>query len=257
MQKGEIKIEFSSALDNLFFQYTHLPIGGKQIPCPYWMNRLKAGILGPFGGKGTPQQIVQATLSAAQEEKIDLSKLSTEEILKLMSKHHIGVDCSGFVYWMLDAFDRERGGNGIADDIFCPDPPLKPTRANVATLASPQSVVPVDLKEVKVGDVLLLNKGRHIAIITRVFREGEIIKKIEYAHSSSKTEIKGVHKATVQINNPSLSLKEQKWEEKDKKGKSYSKTNFFGEKDGLYRLKSFLKFTSLPQEGQPAEDQWK
>lgn len=257
MEKGKIKIESSFALDNLFFQYTHLPIGGKQIPCPYWRNRLKAGILGPFGGKGTPQQIVQATLSAAQEEKVDLSTLSAEEILKLMSKYHIGVDCSGFVYWMLDAFDREKGGNGIADDIFCSNAPLRPTRANVATLANPQSVVPIKLEKARVGDILLLNKGRHIAIITRIFYEEGKIRKIEYAHSSSTTEIRGVHKAAIQINNPSLSLKEQKWEEKDQKGKSYSETNFFGEKDGLYRLKSFLKFTSLPQEEQPAEDQWK
>ena len=63
-------METSKALQDLFYQYTHLHIGGKEIVCPYWMNNLEKGIYGPIGGKGTPREIEEATTKEAEAENV-------------------------------------------------------------------------------------------------------------------------------------------------------------------------------------------
>lgn len=235
-------VESSSALDNLFYQYTHLPLGNKFVRCPYWMNKLKRGILGPFGGKGNPEQIIKATKEAASNQNVDLYSLSEEKIFDFMKKNRIGVDCSGFVFWMLDSLCQEKKGRGVSEYIFCSNPPLKASRANTATLLDKKNVQAISLKDIKVGDLIRLNKGKHVAIVLHLLKDPQTRKllEIEYAHSSSRTKIQGVHSARIRITDSSLSLNEQEWLELDRKNKPYNKENFFSDKqDGLYRLKIF------------------
>jgi hypothetical protein len=230
--------ETSAALTNLFFQYTHLPIGGKEIRCPYWRNRLGLRITGPFGGKGRPQQIVEATKKAAQEAKVNLQQMSEKEILAFMKRKKIGVDCSGFVFWMLDALDKEKKGKGIAG--FIPRFPgtLAERQASADKLTGQNLTVPVKkMNEVRVGDVIRLDGGKHIAIAAKVVRERGAVEAIEYAHSSEKATIHGVHSGLIRITNPEGGLAEQEWEETLPNGGSYKQILLSPRGDGIRRLK--------------------
>lgn len=244
MEKGKI-IESSEALQKLFHEYIHLPLGGKEIVCPYWMNDLKEGIYGPFGGKGLPEQIVEATENAAKPKGVDLAKMSEREVLDFMEQERIGVDCSGFVFWMLDSLDKEKGGNGIANDIPGCKGKVLECRANVAMLTDENITLPIEkVAEVRVGDMIRLGGGKHVAIVVGVTRDtqdkGEL-KEIEYAHSSAKTKEFGVHSALIKIIDPQGGLETQEWSEETKDGKNYGDSNFLPlSGDGLKRLKIWV-----------------
>ncbi len=75
-QINNLNIHSSAALDDVFYRYTHLHLGGKEVCCPYWVNSLKKGIFGPYGGKGTPEQIAEATVFEAKRAGVDLAKIS-------------------------------------------------------------------------------------------------------------------------------------------------------------------------------------
>lgn len=236
--QNEIRSETSEALENLLYQYTHLPIGGKEIRCPYWRNRLSLAITGPFGGKGKPEQIVEATESAAKKAGINLGRMNEEDILSFMKRKKIGVDCSGFVFRMLDALDREKGGNGIADNIPHFPGTLAQRQASAEKLTSKNLSVPIEkISEIQVGDMIRLDRGKHIAIIIRVIRERRAIREIEYAHSSEKTSLRGVHTGKIKIINPEKGLAEQEWQETLADRRNYKQFYFPSDKDGIRRLK--------------------
>ncbi|MCL5090552.1 MAG: hypothetical protein M1514_00935 [Patescibacteria group bacterium] len=207
--------ETSEALQKIFYQYTHLPLGQKEIICPYWRDRLSLALVGPYGGKGRPEQIVEATSNEAEKAGVDLNKMSAEEILAFMQRKKIGIDCSGLAFWLLDVLDKERDGNGITDDI----PGAKGkflTRASVEMLTSDEVSREVILKEIKPGDMIKVDEGRHILIVMKVMRDMGKVGEIEYAHSSQRTKIKGVHLGKIKVVNSSATLAEQQWEEEYK-----------------------------------------
>lgn len=230
--------ESSKALQELFFQYTHLPLGGKEIACPYWMNKLKSGLLGPFGGKGTPSQIVQAVEKAAAETGQDLKRMSEKEILNFMKRKKIGVDCSGFVFWMLNALDEEKGGDGILNDLPEAKGSFLPAgRANVKLLTSEKYTVPIKLSQVQVGDLVRMARGKHVLIIFKVVRTTGKVVALQYAHSSDKTLLSGVHLGEIKILDENQGLEKQQWQETTLKGENYCQYFFSQEGDGLRRLK--------------------
>jgi len=233
--------ETSPALQKLFAKYTHLPLGRKEIRCPYWMNNLKRGIFGPGGGKGRPEEIVKITEREAEKAKLDLEKMTNEEIISFMAKSRIGIDCSGFVFWMMDVLDKEKGGNGITDDIpGCQGKFL--CRANVKMLTDQEVALPIEkVKDIKVGDIIRLHGGKHVTIVIRVIRRLGKIREIEYAHSSRLTETSGVHSGRIIINDPDFSLEKQTWQEKTDNGENYGHKYYLTNLgDGVRRLKIWV-----------------
>jgi len=119
-------------------RYLNLEVAGKKICCPYFTNHAgmcfikamkMAGIeeaerrkimtaynsnqlpYGWFRGKGTPEQIEEATTGIAKMEEVDLDKATAAGIGEFMRVYGLGVDCSGFVYNVLTGagikFERE------------------------------------------------------------------------------------------------------------------------------------------------------
>jgi uncharacterized Fe-S cluster-containing radical SAM superfamily protein len=227
--------ETSKALQDLFYQYTHLPLGGKEVACPYWMNVLKKGYFGPTGGKGRPEDIVKAANEIARKAGIDLNLLSAEEIVHFLKSQKIGVDCSGFAFWLLDALDKEKGGDGLVNDLPVTGR-FPASLASVKLLTSEKIAFPVSLKEVQVGDLIRLRHGRHVAVVYGLEKEGSL-RQLEYVHSSSWTQTKGVHLAAIEIANENKGLEDQVWKEIDRNGNNYGQAEFFPEMgDSLYRL---------------------
>lgn len=221
-------IKTSKALQSVFLRYTHLPLGGKEIVCPYWMDDIKKGIWGVLGGKGKPEEIVQATKKAALEQKLDLGVCSEEEILFFMKKNKIGVDCSGFAFWMLDEADREKGGNGIADDIPNSQGKFIKARASVQMLTDPLVARDIKLDQIAPGDMIRLKKGNHIAVVVETLLEKNT-KSIVLAHSSLNS---GVCQFLIKVVDSQKGLKEQNWSEPE-----LVKTLDVDNQDGIKRLK--------------------
>lgn len=204
-------------------------INGQKRNCPYWMNKLKDGevfIRGQFNGKGSWQYIQSALNSALKKEHLDDKILPQEKLQKLARRHRIGIDCSGFVYRVFEHL-------GLSN-IFPEN--INHTNANIITTS--QISLKVDkIKDIRPLDLIRMLGGKHIAVVIN-----KTDQEIEYAHSSDKTVIQGVHRGTVQIRYPEKGLESQLWAEKTKKGENFGKKYFNPQRgDSVRRLKFFYE----------------
>ncbi len=234
-------VETTKSLQDLFFSYTHLLIGGKEVVCPYWIDSLKKLKHGPGGGKASPQEIIVHTNSKAKESDIDLNKQSEHEIVLFMKKNRIGVDCSGFAFWMLNALDLEKGGNGIADDIPNSRGKIIKIRASTKMLTDEGiSFFVQKINEIKPGDMIRLKGGHHLAVVLEIEKDKDgNTEKIIYTHSSSCffTIISGVHKESIIIKDSEKGIQEQDWQEQTPDKSNYALQLHPQDGDGIKRLK--------------------
>lgn len=224
------------SLKKFLDQFLNFRIGGKKVDMPYWMNDLKRGIYGPYGGKGTPEEIRAATLEAVKEENLDLKELSDKEIYQLMKKKHIGLDCSGFAYQILNFLDLQKGGDGLENSVEGVNGRgIKKTNADALT--NDINSIPVrSLREVKVGDLIRIHGGKHVAVIVDISDQ-----EITFAHSSHKTKEDGPHLSRIKIVDSEKGIECQVWEEKTLDGREYCSAFLNpNNKDGLRRLKILL-----------------
>lgn len=180
---------YSQVLKQAYQQFI-LKVGSKKVPTPYRINI-------PFQpdrrkyGKSDPQTLVKDTEEFAKEQNFDLQKATVAEIREFMEDNQLGTDCSGFTYHLLDFLLKKIGQGGMEKAGF-----PKASKSNVQILSSDQFTIPVtDLNQAQSGDLIKLNSegdGLHIIII--IDRQGD---QITYAHSSQKTEIKGVHQEKI------------------------------------------------------------
>ena len=91
--------------------YRSLPFEGVTgVSVPYFNNK-RTGNRGGFRahkGKGSPEELVEETLIYAKQKNISLHTLSSEKIKQFMVEHKLGIDCSGFAFYILDAEARVR-----------------------------------------------------------------------------------------------------------------------------------------------------
>ena len=64
-------------------------------------------------GKGTPDDIAQEAKIIGMREHTDIQKFSDEELKRFLMDHRIGIDCSGFAYYVLNAESEELGKGGL------------------------------------------------------------------------------------------------------------------------------------------------
>lgn len=221
-------------------QYEELNINGVVINCPYWMNKLADGkviLRGFANGKGSAKEIREELIKRLHNLSSGLKfELTPENLRKFARRERIGIDCSGLAYRILDellnlSFRNTKFKN--LDNVF--DGGINKT--NVKRLTSPQySKEITNIKDFKLGDMIKLWGGKHIAIIIRNDK-----KEILYAHSSRfSTKVQGVHTSIIQIIEVNNSLSAQKWIEETRSGENFGKKRFDAEKgDGVFRLKIF------------------
>ena len=183
MDLGVVTIKAWEAVD----RYLNLEVAGKKICCPYFTNHAgmcfikamkMAGIeeaerrkimtvynsnqlpYGWFRGKGTPEQIEEATAGIAEMEEVDLEKATAAGIGEFMRVYGLGVDCSGFVYNVLTS-----AGIKFEREVF---------KAGAFTFAGQASRQITD-QEVQSTDLILVKKINgeysHVAIVLEKERE--------------------------------------------------------------------------------------
>ncbi len=246
----EIPLKLPPLVQQILNRYLCLELGGKCVPCPYWINQ---SAINPFlwfnpafSGKGTPAEITAATIKLANHHHLDLNSSTIGSILRFIQRHNLGVDCSGFAYQLLNAFDLTASGTGLASRLtrtptWHPFGKFRDIRfkINAAYLTGLQNAFPIsEFKDIRPGDMIRCKgdngTGKHIMIILQ-----STPKHLIYAHSSHLfTKIKGVHLQQITITHPNLTLDHQQWHEPTITGESYGFLKIHpSEGDGLFRLK--------------------
>ncbi|MBT4121137.1 MAG: hypothetical protein HOA57_03460 [Candidatus Magasanikbacteria bacterium] len=205
--------------------YRNLSIGKNKILCPYFNNR-RSGVRGALRvliGKGSPKDIEEETLLFALREKVDLDNLNSEKSKKFLVDHNLGIDCSGFIYHILDA---ELGN--LKKHLKHPwiKNPLRKLIAKlriventgVSTFNNDVNTAKVKLSEVKPGDlIIMMNTGlkndlHHILIVHEVSEN-----QIKYSHSFQFTTDgqynHGIKQGEIKIIDSNKNILEQEWRE--------------------------------------------
>ena len=164
----------------------------RTVRCPYYRNpRSGKGRWGlnAFSGKGSPKEIEEELRIIEKLEGRNFADLTDEEIRDVMRKRHLGVECSGFLAHVFDAWVRETRGKRIYQVLAFPYIPfwkkivvwLRPfTHIDITTLTDPRNAQEFsDWSEVRAGDLIRFNTDiDHAIIVTRVSGD-----RVEYAHS--------------------------------------------------------------------------
>lgn len=230
--------------------YLCLPIGGKNISCPYFNNaRIKArGGLRVFTGKGSMADILEEISILEKKQRIDLSALTEEELKRFLVDNNIGIDCSGFVYHVLDNELRAQHKKKLSSQLSFNLQQnffrriLSRLRAvqntNVLTLAQEENSSPVKLREIKPGDMIIMlkagqkNDRDHVLLVDKVNynraychagdMENVEPQSINYVHSFAWSKDgkynHGVKQGKITFTDTKKDLIAQIWEEDGKTG---------------------------------------
>ncbi|KKQ28205.1 MAG: hypothetical protein US42_C0001G0056 [Candidatus Magasanikbacteria bacterium GW2011_GWC2_37_14] len=210
--------------------YLHLPFPGHNISCPYFNNRrarLRGGLRALIG-KGSPADIVEEATIISLREKINLNKITDEELKKFLIDKKIGIDCSGLVYHILDAEMKAQGKGSLQKILKRPwfkNPirkllvKLRPIEnTGVGTFNHEINSMEINLKDLAPGDlIIIMGAGvkqdyNHILLINQIADN-----KIQYTHSfqypNDGLYNHGVRQETITITDPNKSLLDQTWSE--------------------------------------------
>ena len=220
-------------------QFTRMDIDGTVIHCPYWMNKIVDGqvkLRGFLEGKGTPDEIHQELVKRLHQQFPNQTvHLTVQFIQKFAKRERIGIDCSGFVFQVLDKLVKLKYNNcrvNSLSQIF----KSGIRRTNADTLTGREFCLPVkNVSCMKPGDIVRMMGGKHIAVllnITNLF--------ITYVHSARTAKIQGAHLGKIKIINNDISLDQQEWLEQTIRNENYGRRHFKPERgDGVFRLKIF------------------
>jgi hypothetical protein len=214
--------------------YGNLHIGNVVVPTPY-MNNRRLGLRGALAvlvGKGTPSDIEQEALIFALKERIDLNSLTEEQARMFLVNHHLGIDCSGYAYHILDAEVKEKTNSSLRKSIHLPfvKNPLKRLfsrlqlvkHIGVKTLAHDSNSKRVSLNDIQAGDMLVFlevnndTDHHHLLLVEKIeITNGQTV--IFYIHTmqwqADGNYRHGVKHGSIRVDKPEEPLLAQTWEE--------------------------------------------
>lgn len=232
----------SRTAEQIISSYQNLPFGDSSCSCPYFNNEktnMRAS-LRVLIGKGTPQEIIDEAELIALKEKTSLSQKSSQEIKKFLVDHKLGIDCSGFVYHVLEAEFRERFNTSLKSVLVFPYAtsflrrliaswrPIENT--NVKTFAHERNSINVDLSAVEPGDLIVLCCAKepshhpdHVVLVEKVeYNDTSHVQNIHYVHSfqwsTDGLYNHGIKQGSITITDPKQSIINQHWTEQDQIG---------------------------------------
>lgn len=221
-------------------QYLHFKVGQAVCSVPYFNNKtvMAKAALRARVGKGSPTEIAEEIGSFIVRQHISKEVLADETLKQILSDNGLGIDCSGFAYYILDAESAERGQgalekklafvncSGFFGKMRCS---LKPAEnCDVATLAHDENSRVVPLEEAQPGDMITMLSGtenvsrNHIMVIHQVERHDQAPMRLNYSHAIAYPEDglygSGVRQGSIEIIHPMKPLIEQNWIEDGKTG---------------------------------------
>jgi hypothetical protein len=182
-------------------------------------------------GKESAKRIRLDTIEIAKEHSFDLKEASAEEIGDFMRQQLLGIDCSGYVYQLLDSALATQ--KSTMEKLGFP----KASSTNVALLTSAQYAKKMTglAKDVRVGDLIKFGADElgimHVLIVISKSAD-----KIIYGHSSAFNSPDGVGLGEISITNPDKSIKVQHWHDILSSGENRGALFNPDRGDGVYRL---------------------
>ncbi len=225
----------SKAALHIIDQYLHFRIGNAVASVPYFNNKtVKARMtLRAKVGKGSPDDIKDELQSIIVKQHIAPTALADEALKKLLVDNGLGVDCSGFAYYILDAESKATGNGhlnrrihfinsyGPIGKMMCY---LRPAEnCNVKTLASDNNTSVVALKDARPGDIITMLGSSdaadrdHVLLITDISLENGSLRSLSYIHAIAYPEDgrygTGPRQGKIDISFPGEPLLKQVWSE--------------------------------------------
>ncbi len=223
-------------------QYSNFSFGNAHTNVPYFNNRTtkKRLSLRAYIGKGSPADIREELETIVVKEKIDQKLFTDETLKKILVDNDLGIECSGYVYHVLEAESKSRNlGSigkkinfikkpGFLGQIICSFRPVE--NCDTETFANHTNSRKIDIKEVLPGDIITMigdktNKERnHILIVKEVHYLDNLPKQIIYSHSVAYPEDglykTGPRQGSIEISDTNRPITEQNWIEENHQGEN-------------------------------------
>lgn len=233
------KILSESAL-NVINQYKNFHVENAICPIPYFNNKTtarRAGLRAEVG-KGSPKDLYEEVIQRAFEQKINYKSFDSENLKKFLVDNNIGIDCSGFVYYILDEESRNRNKGGLDKHLVYPfakgiigklKAKIRPTiNTDVRTLAHNKNSKIISIPEIQVGDIITMiskeesREREHILIINQIEYQNFKPVTVHYTHAVAwPTDGEyghGIHEGKIEIVDINKNLLEQRWTENNVAG---------------------------------------
>jgi hypothetical protein len=186
-----------------------------------------------FGGKGSPKDIFEETEALLHKNHVDVNSISDEALKKFLTDQNIGIDCSAFAYYVLNAQSEELGRgaldkhisfvncHGLIGKMRCSLRPVE--NCDVSTLAHDKNSRIISIKEAVPGDMITMlstvdgSDRDHILVIHQVEYQNFITYKLHYSHAVAYPTDglygSGVRQGVIEIIDTNKSITEQVWTE--------------------------------------------
>ena len=221
-------------------QYLHFKIGNAVCSIPYYNNKTLrvGGPLRAYKGKGSPKDIFEEVESIIIKQHLDINAVADESLKKLLTDNNIGIDCSGFAYYVLNAENQERkkgpldkqlsftSCKGFMGKIVCS---LRPAEnCDVATFAHKKNSNVIATNNIEPGDYISMVGGsegadrNHILVIHQVEYQNFIPIKLHYSHAVAYPEDglygTGIKQGTIEIVDLNKPITDARWIENSNEG---------------------------------------
>ncbi len=221
-------------------QYFHFKAGSAVCSVPYFNNKVTKirAALNVLIGKGSPKEIFEEVQALSVKNHVAIESIADESLKKILVDNSIGIDCSGFTYYVLNAESQERGSgalekhisfvqaNGLLGKLTAS---LHPVRTiGVRTFADDKNSQVILIKEIQPGDMITMlaetgeHDRNHILVIHQVEYQNFIPYKIHYSHAIAYPEDgvygSGIKQGTIEITDINAPITEQVWIENSAQG---------------------------------------
>lgn len=235
----EIKRLSEKAL-SVFDSYMNFTLGNSICSIPYFNNKRtnRRAAFRVLIGKGSIKDIHDEIEQMVIIDKININNLSSESLKKYLVENNIGIDCSGFAYYILEAENESRGYGkldknlrfplckGFIGKIKCSMRPIE--NAGVQTFAHNDNSKSVLMKDILPGDMItIIGVGEdddrdHILIVKEIeYSDGvpNVIRYIHTMHWPTDGEYgHGIKEGEIVVRNPNDNILDCIWREDDKDG---------------------------------------
>lgn len=214
-------------------EYLHFKLGSAVASVPYFNNktvRARAALKAMIG-KGSPKDILDELQSRAVKQHIDTDTLADESLKKLLVDNNLGIECSGFAYYVLNAESEARGKSSLNKHIHFVNclgilgrlrASMRPVEnCDVSTLANDANSKVIPLNEIRPGDMITMandaeeSERDHVLVIHEVNAEDSRPIRVHYSHAVAYPEDglygTGVKQGTIEIPAGTTSLANGLW----------------------------------------------
>ena len=215
--------------------YIHFRLGNAVCSVPYFNNkktRTRAGLRAQIG-KGRSNEIFDEIHAIVVKNHIVPETLADESLKKLLVENNLGIECSGFAYYIFDAENRHRNFGpldkrlrfincrGLVARLRCSLRPVE--NCDVATMSDNANSHTIPLNDLKPGDMITMRgnsekaESDHILVIHQIDYKNKLPHIVHYSHAIAYPDDglygSGIRQGSIEVNNQDSSIINGIWSE--------------------------------------------